>query len=99
MSVLSKILFAKLPYNCYETLHTWDPNCGNIRYQALVDTYSALMPLYLLLNSSSYALRYRTISREDLPKILKDILSRSNRSAAALGVMFYFVATVLCNMK
>ena len=98
MSALSKLCgrlgFDVVPYNCYELVHNWHPNCESamvdVYRHAIPYSYRTYLPLYLI----SLLMRGR-LNSVDPVKFAVD-LTRSSLFLATNGAMFLYF---MCLMR
>ncbi|XP_028967171.1 uncharacterized protein LOC100900025 [Galendromus occidentalis] len=94
--ILSKLL-RRVDFNCYECAHTWSPDCSRIRLEVLWDAYKSLLPLYLMLNTAAHITRHKGVPK--LTGMISEVLSNSHRSAASLGLCFFFLGVSVCSLR
>lgn len=88
----SRLLELRLPYNCYETLHTWTPSCALAWVDLFENVFKTCLPLNVALNLSGVFL-----SREwtNVPRALL----LGTRSSLAVAYCLFFSMALSCALR
>ncbi|CAN8009138.1 unnamed protein product [Ixodes pacificus] len=86
----------QLPFNCYETTHTWTPHC----HQASVDLFASVLlstlPLHALLYLGSFLTKSAKTSWKDR---LGEATRNTLRSSVCVAYCFYFLLAFNCGSR
>ncbi|RWS24918.1 transmembrane protein 135-like protein [Leptotrombidium deliense] len=97
-SVFSKLYYYiiapdwNLPYNCYETGHTWTPYCSLAAFHISRDVIKESLKIYSSLYIASHLAFSRKYDRHAIVQLLKSILT----STAFLGFNAYAMFLIFC---
>ncbi|CAN8000062.1 unnamed protein product, partial [Ixodes hexagonus] len=94
--VWSSLWDVQLPFNCYETCHTWTPQC----HQASVDVFGsalvATLPLHASLYLGSALARPTKTSWKDQ---LGEVVGNTLRSSVCIAYCFFFLTSFNCGSR
>nr|XP_037275554.1 transmembrane protein 135-like [Rhipicephalus microplus] len=92
--VWSNLWDVQLPFNCYETAHTWTPMCHRAWIDLFKDVMASTFPLHLILYSTGALTRAKGEPLEQL--ILSYIIGNSLRSSLSIAYCFFFMCAFAC---
>lgn len=92
--VWSNLWDVQLPFNCYETAHTWTPMCHRAWMDLFKDVMASTFPLHLFFYSTAALPRLKAVPLEQL--ILRDVLGNSLRSSLSIAYCFFFLCAFAC---
>ncbi|XP_049526453.1 uncharacterized protein LOC119457856 isoform X2 [Dermacentor silvarum] len=92
--VWSNLWDVQLPFNCYETAHTWTPMCHRAWIDLFKDVMASTFPLHLILYSMSALTRSKGEPLEKL--ILSYVIGNSLRSSLSIAYCFFFLCAFAC---
>ncbi|KAL1414810.1 hypothetical protein MTO96_007267 [Rhipicephalus appendiculatus] len=92
--VWSNLWDVQLPFNCYETAHTWTPMCHRAWIDLFKDVMASTFPLHLIFYSTSALTRAKGEPLEQL--ILSYVIGNSLRSSLSIAYCFFFLCAFAC---
>ncbi|KAH6925158.1 hypothetical protein HPB50_001399 [Hyalomma asiaticum] len=92
--VWSNLWDVQLPFNCYETAHTWTPMCHQAWMDLFKDVMTSTFPLHLIFYSTSALTRSKGEPLEKL--ILSYVIGNSLRSSLSIAYCFFFLCAFAC---
>ncbi|XP_055949390.1 transmembrane protein 135-like [Argiope bruennichi] len=94
MAILSKLMEVSLPYNCYEIIHPWEPDCNVVALVAGANAFYEALKLYAPLYLVTYLLKKR-FTLETTVNTVKNLIT----SASFLGYYAFFLYFFYCRTR